>query len=128
MAAQRWALTLTSNVCCHASSVVDSRSVPPPMPALAKNRSIGPKASSACSMRCDVAGLGRDVGDDLDGAGQRVGDGGDAVEVGDDDAGAAGVEAAGEGGADAAGGSGDDDMAVVEVHHGDRTMACHGCE
>ena len=55
----------------------------------------------------------------LDGAGQRVGDGGHAVEVGDDHAGTAGVEAAGEGGADAARGPGDDDVAVREVHDGD---------
>jgi hypothetical protein len=37
----------------------------------------------------DVAGLRGDVGDHLDGARERVGDGGDPVEVGDDDAPAA---------------------------------------
>ncbi len=46
---------------------------------------------------------------------------GHAVEVGDDDPGAAGVEAAGEGGADAACGPGDDDVAILEIHTVDRT-------
>ena len=123
MAAQRWALTLTSNACCHASSVVDSRSVPPPMPALAKNRSIGPNASSAASMRWTLPASVEMSATTSMAPRQRVGDGGHAVEVGDHDPGAAGVEPAGEGGADAARGTGDDDVAVVEIHRRDGTTA-----
>ena len=91
------------------------------MPALAKNRSIGPKCSSACSIRATLpasvemsattpTARGCSSSATVD----------DAVEVGDDDAGAGGVEASGERGADAAGGAGDDDVAIVEVHRGDR--------
>ena len=123
LAAQRWALTLTSNVCCHASSVVDSRSRAAADAGVGEEQVDRTEGLLGVLDEVDVAGLGRDVGDHLDGAGQRVGDGGHAVEVGDDHACAAGVEAAGEGGADAARGSGDDDVAVVEVHDGDGTVS-----
>ena len=97
------------------------------MPALAKNRSIGPKCLLGLLDQGDVAGLRRHVGDDADGPGvQLVGDGGDAVEVGHDDPGAGSVEAAGQRGADAAGRPGDDDMAILEVHRGDRTRLGDG--
>ena len=90
--------------------------MPPPMPALAKNRSIGPNASSARSMSWTLPASVEMSAITSTAPGQRVGDRGDAVEVGDDHSGAGGVEAAGEGGTDATGRSGDDDMAVVEVH------------
>jgi hypothetical protein len=64
----------------------------------------------------DVAGLGRDVGDDPHGVGQFVGDVGDPVEVGDDDVRPVGVEPAGERRTDPAGRPGDDDVAISEVH------------
>jgi len=47
----------------------------------------------------------------------------DVTDVGDHDAGAAGVEVAGECRADAPGGTGDDDVSILEVHAGDRRSA-----
>ena len=120
MAAQRWALTLMSNVRCQASSDVLSRSVPPPIPALAKNRSTGSEHLLGLLDQGHVAGLGGDVGGHAVGAGPELGgDGLRALQVGQRDAGTPGVEAAGEGGADAPAGPGDDGMTFLEVHRRD---------
>ena len=86
------------------------------MPALAKNRSIGPNASSARSISATLPASVEMSAITSTRSLQLVGDVRDAVAVGDDHAGPGGVEAAGEGGTDAPGGAGDDDMAVVEVH------------
>ena len=90
--------------------------MPTATPALAKNRSTGPNAASAASIRRDVAGLGGHVGDDRHGAVEVVGHRGRIEDVGDDDAGAGGVEAPGQGGADPACCSGDDHVGAGEFH------------
>ena len=74
------------------------------MPALAKNRSIGPNASSACSISATLpASVETSATTPTARAPSSSATARDVAEVGDDDAGAVGVEAAGEGGADAAG-------------------------
>ena len=94
------------------------------MPALAKNRSIGPNASSAASISATLpASVEMSAITPTPCSGSSSATPRDVTDVGDDDAGAAGVEAAGEGGADAPSGTGDDDVAILEVHAGDRRSA-----
>ncbi len=87
------------------------------MPALAKNRSIGPNASSAWAISCTLPSSEEmSATTPIAPSPMSAAVSSRAGQVGNGDPGTSGVEAAGEGGTDAPPGPGDDDMTIREVH------------